>query len=83
MLKEYKHFLFFSISLFGAILCVVVNLIVMLEEGSYSPLINPKGRNPSVFGAIKSYLSLPKVSDWITIGLIIVCVVATIVLICV
>ena len=40
-------------------------------------------RNPLFFRSIRNYFSLPKICDWIIVGVVVVCVIATIVLICI
>ena len=42
-----------------------------------------KKRNISVFRSIRNYFGLPRLCDWLIVGVVVVCVVATIVLICI
>ena len=39
--------------------------------------------NTSVFRSIRNYFVLPRLYDWLIVGVVVVCVVATIVLICI
>jgi hypothetical protein len=42
-----------------------------------------KNNKQSVFSIIGNYCKLPKFCDWVIAGLIIICVIATIILICI
>ena len=58
----------------------------MKQKGLYSvkektPILEEN--NNGVFSSIKKYFKLPKLCDWIIVGIIIVCVIATIVIICI
>ena len=54
---------------------------VIDEENS--PFLDSKERNPSVSKTIWTYTRMPKICDWLIVGVVIVCVIATIVLICI
>lgn len=59
----------------------------MLDELAESnnetnPLVHENSKK-SVFRSIRNYFNLPRCCDWIIVGVVVVCVVATIVLICI
>jgi hypothetical protein len=56
---------------------------IKIHEEEETPIINEKNKKQGIVSIIGNYFKLPKICDWLIVGVIVLCVIATVMIICI